>query len=271
MLTDGDGDLTGSTPRPPATKTIKPQFADLDSPYENLKRQLDQDNTTQTGELRDEDESELLAQHTARLPDMSMTPRSSLDQAARDLQESTARKHKDPLLHRILDKNYRLQATPHKPMSHGVSPIKWKVTEKPKDDKAKAKEKVPLWQESSPMSSPEMEAPKLRSEAFMSPIRSAYRQKVAAVPSGPRTPGISVQTPATGRKTKDIFGLEQGKGNRHKDEITWESDSEEESGDLYGGMSPPKTIQFALPASKLLQTPGRFYTCPGILGIDVAC
>ena len=34
--------------------------------------------------------------------------------------------------------------------------------------------------------------------------------------------------------------------------------SDEDDEDLYGGMSPPKTIQFALPPSKLLQTPGKF-------------
>ncbi len=39
-----------------------------------------------------------------------------------------------------------------------------------------------------------------------------------------------------------------------QEEITWESDSEDGG---FGGMSPPKTIQFALPPSKLLQTPGR--------------
>ena len=45
-----------------------------------------------------------------------------------------------------------------------------------------------------------------------------------------------------------------------KDEITWESDSDDYDfngkGGGFGGMSPPKTIQFALPPSKLMQTPG---------------
>jgi hypothetical protein len=35
-------------------------------------------------------------------------------------------------------------------------------------------------------------------------------------------------------------------------------DSDEE--DDEGGFSPPKTIQFHIPQSKLLQTPGRFTT-----------
>ena len=42
ILSDGDGSLTGSTPRPPATKSLSggPQFADLGSPYEVLKREM---------------------------------------------------------------------------------------------------------------------------------------------------------------------------------------------------------------------------------------
>lgn len=46
---------------------------------------------------------------------------------------------------------------------------------------------------------------------------------------------------------------------RVKDEITWESDSDEDADDVYKqlGMSPPKTIQFAIPPGRLLQTPAR--------------
>lgn len=44
-----------------------------------------------------------------------------------------------------------------------------------------------------------------------------------------------------------------------KDEITWESDSDEDADGVYKelGMSPPKTIQFSFPQSRLLQTPGK--------------
>ncbi|KAJ3564968.1 hypothetical protein NPX13_g7666 [Xylaria arbuscula] len=81
--------------------------------------------------------------------------------------------------------------------------------------------------------------------------------------NGPRTPGVSVQTPATARKTRDIFAevrsQEQKKGKgKERDEITWESDEDDIDDDsVFGGMSPPKTIQFALPPSKLMQTPAR--------------
>ncbi|KAJ9131581.1 DASH complex subunit ask1 [Pleurostoma richardsiae] len=264
LLDDGDGDLSGSTPRPPATKSLKPLFADLDSPYEALKRELKGGPGGAQAVPGDESETETpLMQHTARLPDMSMTPRSSLeptpggagDDDIFDL--STAKKSKDPLLHRVLDKNYRIQATPHRNV--GVSPIKWRVTEKPPEkDVGKGKDReVPLWQDS-PMSSPEMAVPTLRAEAFMSPVRAAYRSKLTAAVTAPRTPGVSVQTPATGKKVKDVFASEGTgeKRGRDKYEISWDSDEDDEDL-LYGGKSPPKTIQFALPPSKLLQTPAR--------------
>lgn len=282
VLSDDGGTLTGSTPRPPATKSmsVRPQFAGLGSPYEVLKREMKkQAGSGAASPSRgvaagdDEDDTELLfQQHTARLPDMSMTARSPLPgaPASRRDDESTflfsGQKHKpqDPLIHRVLDKNYRLAATPLKGSNTGVSPIRWRVTQQPADDTAqlgKGKEPEttrPIWADS-PMSSPEIAMPKLRSEAFMSPVRpSAYRNKLAAATAAPRTPGVSVQTPATGRKTRDVYatGTPRAAQEKDTDEITWET-SDDEDLDMYGGMSPPKTIQFALPPSRLLQTPGE--------------
>lgn len=253
LLDDGHGDLAGSTPRAPASKKPRPQFAKMGDTYEELRRQFKAEGDGDDHTLGDDSDSDIVPhQHTTRLPDMSMTPRSSLgaDEAARDDDIfSTARKNKDPLLHRVLDKNYRIQATPHKPT--GVSPIKWKVTEKMHD-----KGKLPAWQEQdSPMSSPEMAIPTLRSAAFMSPVKfpAGGRARPVPVSGAPRTPGVSVQTPATARKTKDVYAEGEESRGRQREEISWDSDEE----DVYGGMSPPKTIQFALPASKLLQTPGK--------------
>lgn len=256
LLDGGDGDLTGSTPRAPATKS-RPQFAKLGSPYEELKREMKGEDDHASAD--DSDTDIVPHQHTTRLPDMSMTPRSSLggDEGTQDDIFSTANKNKDPLLHRVLDKNYRIQATPHKPT--GVSPIKWKVTEK-LQLQGGDKGKQPAWQDDSPQSSPEMAIPTLRSAAFMSPVKYGGGGGRGRRPSGasgaPRTPGVSVQTPATAKKTRDVYADEDKRG-RQKGEITWESDDEDDDG-LYGGMSPPKTIQFALPPSKLLQTPGKY-------------
>ncbi|RSL65815.1 hypothetical protein CEP53_003544 [Fusarium sp. AF-6] len=239
-----DAELPGSTPRPPASKT-RTRFSDMQSPYETMKREM-QDEEDETTVLQDnEDSTVLFAQHTARLPDMAMTPRNKFDD---DLTaEQSAQANKDPLLHRLLDKNYRIQATPHKP-AYRISPLK---TTQPKKE-------TPAWKDDSPGSSPEMAVPTLRSEVFMSPYKSNARQRLAAATQGPRTPGVSVQTPATARKTRDVFADESTiSSGKKKYEIDWESDEEDEDIDLYAGMSPPKTIQFALPPSKLLQTPAR--------------
>ncbi|CAK7230403.1 hypothetical protein SEUCBS140593_007577 [Sporothrix eucalyptigena] len=331
LLTDGDGDLSGSTPRPPATKSLRPQFAELDSPYENLRREMNRGNAGQRsrsgsrsqshsrsrppgiaaaggggdgaaadvgdestmmrfdddeGDIRDDSsaaDSELLAQRTARLPNMSMTPRQSLDERNRralEDEQANARRQKDPLMHRVLGKDYRIQATPHKTAARGISPMRLKVTDREPTNvrnlvTKEEKVKRPAWQESSPLSSPEIAVPKLRSAAFMSPMRAAYRNKLTAAVSGPRTPGVSVQTPARNKPREITFddiestetgqkpaaGLVResaaaGKKKRDPDEIMWDS-SDEDGDDLYGGISPPKTINFALPPSKLLQTPAR--------------
>jgi DASH complex subunit ASK1 len=251
-----DAELAGSTPRPPATKT---QIAHLDSPYESMRREMrdeDGDNTTVLGD-DDNDSTVLFAQRMARLPDLSMTPQALLDRQAND--QSGQQRAKDPLLHRVLEKNYRIQATPHKPALR-LSPLKGKDKETP------GAGGLSSWNQDSPMSSPEIAAPKLRSEAFMSPYKkSNARQRLAAATQqkgggGPRTPGVSVQTPATARKTRDVFAEEDATAGKGGDrvEIDWDIGEEvdEDDVDLYAGMSPPKTIQFALPPSKLLQTPG---------------
>lgn len=243
-----DAELTGSTPRPGKTKT---RFSDLESPYEVMKREMqgEEDDGNHTTVLDDnEDSTVLFAQHTARLPDMSMTPQNQRDYTMTG--EQSVQPHQDPLLHRVLDKNYRIQATPHKPALR-ISPLK---SAQPKS----AKKNAPAWNDS-PGSSPEMAVPTLRSEVFMSPYKSNTRQRLAAATQGPRTPGVSVQTPATARKTRDFFAGGSAKASgKDKFEIDWDSDEGDEDIDLYAGMSPPKTIQFALPPSKLLQTPGEF-------------
>ncbi|KAI1855837.1 hypothetical protein JX265_012100 [Neoarthrinium moseri] len=268
-----DGSLTGSTPRPPATKSLRQmQFADLNSPFETLRREMkDEASAARKGddfppeaEEGDDDETMQLpgmAATQTRLPDMSMTPRSSSMLEAPDPTQhlglgasgKAKGKNTDPLLHRILDKNYRIQATPHKTLS----PVKLGGARVDENDNTRRK----LWQDS-PMSSPEMAAPMLRTNLYsgVSPLKAPKGLGRGIAGSGPRTPGVSVHTPGTARKTKDVFagqaGGAKGKGKSDADEIYWDSD-EEETGGVFGGMSPPKTIQFALPPSKLMQTPAR--------------
>lgn len=234
-LLDDSDDISGSTPRPPQMQSaIKPRFASFDSPYETLKHEL-KGGKSQAEELQEEEEqlSEFAPETPGRQTgyhDMSMTPLSSPFEPTTKLPgTATSHKPKDVLLHRVLDKTYRLAATPH-----STRPLKQKSPTKPKS----------AWQDSSPMSSPPSMAPQLRSEIFSSPVR--LKQNAPA----PRTPGVSVQTP---QKRRNIGHQED------EDEITWESDSDD-ADDVYKelGMSPPKTIQFALGPSRLLQTPGMF-------------
>lgn len=252
-----DAELAGSTPRPPATTTIKANLSSLESPYEAMRREMEDEEGGAMGSQQsdEEDSSVLFAQHTARLPDiLSTTPR-GLPNLLQNRDESVQR-HKDPLLHRVLDKTYRLQATPHK-SSVRISPLKGK---QPEPQAQQAQRSTPMAWHDSPMSSPEIAIPTLRSEAFMSPYKSNVRQRLAAASQAPRTPGVSVQTPAAARKTRDVFAAEStaaaaaASGGKTKTayEIDWDSDDDD-----HLGMSPPKTIQFALPPSKLLQTPGK--------------
>ncbi|GAW18646.1 hypothetical protein ANO14919_081270 [Xylariales sp. No.14919] len=279
-----DATITGSTPRPPATKSLHAQFADFGSPYQALRRELKGGSVFKDDLPADDDEedeeygdgtTQLPPYHhrgaASRLPDMSMTPRSSsllLDEPTPQPPSAAAQGPRDPLLHRVLDKNYRLMATPLKnvpfpPRARGRSPQR---KDKDRDEPEEDRTRRALWAES-PMSSPEMAVPKLRSDLYMSPLKTAAARGAARAP--PRTPGVSVQTPTTARK-RDIFaearardyGQGKGKGKgKERGEIAWESDGDLDGDDdddsVLGGMSPPKTIQFALPASKLMQTPAR--------------
>ncbi len=218
--------LGHSTPRaPPSTKKgqEEPQFAGLSSPYEALKE-----------EFRGNDEAikppkldPVTPGKSQALPDMSGFDSSPF------VQPTTSKKshlNQDPLLHRVLDKTYRVQATPiisprkHKPAG-GFTPRAQRGAPTPRG----AASTLPKWAEdSSPPSSP---PPQLRADIF-SPLKT------------PRTPGVSVQTPAKGKTPMSL----------HKTGTVFDDSDEEEYDE---GFSPPKTIQFHIPQSKLLQTPGK--------------
>lgn len=213
-----------STPRAPLTSADEPQFAEFSSPYENLRRELQ---GTRTPRLEPTTPGK-----TQALPDMTGQLDSSPFVGA-----TSAKKvpfDQGPLLHHVLDKTYRVQATPiisprkYKPTGHFTPSTARRGAPTPREKTGG----LPSWaDDSSPMSSPA--PPQLRSEIF-SPMKT------------PRTPGVSVQTPAKGHQQ---FSVTKTGG------AIFESDSEEDSDDL--GFSPPKTVQFNVPQSKLLQTPGK--------------
>ncbi|KAJ4289213.1 hypothetical protein N0V90_011555 [Kalmusia sp. IMI 367209] len=213
-----------STPRAPNTGEKQPQFAEFSSPYESLRREL-QGTRTPKLEPTTPGKTQALPDMTGQFDSSPFVPPTSGKRVPFD---------QGPLLHHVLDKTYRIQATPL------ISPRKYKPTGAFTPATARRgvptpREKtsgLPSWaDDSSPMSSPA--PPQLRSDIF-SPAKT------------PRTPGVSVQTPGKG---KQPFSVTKTGG------AIFDSDSEEDEDNL--GFSPPKTVQFNIPQSKLLQTPAR--------------
>ena len=224
---------SNATPRPNANGKAKADitatFADYPSPYEDLLKEIGTRNTSQAKGPHTPGKTPTAATHAH---DISMTPDSSpfLPKPTSIPRPSTSRKRTDPLLHRVLDRNYRVQATP---MGKGRARSPVKVTATP----ATATRQT---YDTDPDSSPEPEAPQLHAEIFSSPAKPSTR------PSTGRTPGISVLTP---RKPK--AGPSTSKG-------IWDDTDDEDTGSFnYDGMSPPKTMQFHVPQSRLLKTPAR--------------
>ncbi|CAI6233426.1 unnamed protein product [Periconia digitata] len=206
-----------STPRAPNTGGKEPMFAEFSSPYETLRQEIQ---GTRTPKLVPTTPAK-----TTALPEMSF------DSSPLVPPTSGKQSHvMDPLLHRVLDKTYRVQATPL------ISPRKYKPTGAFTPSTARRGAPTPqaqtstlaAWEDSSPESSPA--PPQLRADLF-SPLKT------------PRTPGVSVQTPGKG---KHLFSVTKTGANIFDD-----TDSEEDD------LSPPKTIQFHIPQSKLLQTPAQ--------------
>jgi DASH complex subunit ASK1 len=244
-----------STPRMPATstKTIsnnvpsQPTFADdYSSPYESLKQQIDG---------RPNGKAPVAAPTTpgrnSALPDMSMTPDTSPFNPRMDAPTSIMGKsNKDTYLHQgILSKNFRVQATPHTARKNATG--KFGAT----PSTANRTRRILDFEDT--MSSPLEEAPAPRLRGIYSPMKAAAR-----------TPGKSVLTP----NVKKHFEERRTRESEARPEVTpevtrgrtggltgrsiaWDSDSDEDD-DL--GMSPPKTIMFQLPESRVMQTPGKF-------------
>ena len=157
----------------------------------------------------------------------------------------------DPLMHRILDKNYRIQATPHTQRRDRPPAAASKSTPATTTKKA-------LWNDS-PQSSPEIAAPQLRSELF-SPQRAMPRTPGISILTPARKTGASAMTTSTGRK---LFSPEDKTYSASKDRTRRsqgffdDDDTSDMGDDSLADMSPPKTMQFHVPQSRLVQTPAR--------------
>lgn len=166
------------------------------------------------------------------MDDIAGTPQSSpyLPPPTSIPRPTTARKQTDPLLHRILDRNYRVQATPLTSTRFANFPSKTAAT----PPTARRGRNAHL--DSTLSSSPEVAPPELHPEIFTSPERKQ------------RTPGVSVLTPSRGKPLA-------AKAPTRTPGV-WDSDEDDLDDDLEFGQSPPKTMQFHVPQNRLLKTPG---------------
>ncbi|KAL9100617.1 MAG: hypothetical protein Q9163_004033 [Psora crenata] len=240
-----------STPRP-ANKQAKspkqkqkqqpPTTAPYSSPYDTLKRDLlshsqsSPSDSTPPSTPRPHNASPHL------LNDPLSSPFAPPSTSVRTAHRTPAN---DILLHRVLDKKWRLQATPHStartlPYRSGSSA----ADRTPKLSIAK-RDRFAAAQDNDLDSSPAIAVPELHAEIFGSPARSG------------RVPGVSVLTPAKGKK-EGGGGRGEGtyKSGERENNTLWDSDSDDEELDA-AGMSPPKTIQFHVPQGRLIRTPAR--------------
>ncbi|KAK6525705.1 DASH complex subunit ask1 [Arthrobotrys megalospora] len=152
----------------------------------------------------------------------------------------------DPILHQTADTTWRVQATPHK------TPRKFATaTVTPKH------RVIPSFQDSSPMSSP----PPPQITTVFSPVNTIKRFNIQ-----PRQkPGVQPtyqsskdpKTPVTARKRWDTLDPKTmtAKDLLLDDEFDFDDDDDDDFKKL--GFSPPVTMQFTLPPSKLMQTPAK--------------
>ncbi|KAJ5987134.1 hypothetical protein N7451_011499 [Penicillium sp. IBT 35674x] len=243
-----------STPRAPSQQTGDDMTVSSveHSSYEDLRRQINE--TEAPFNMPD---SSTLPSTPGRQPffphgDSSETPMSSpfIPPASAKYQSASRddryQKPSDPVLHQMLDKTYRVQATPlgkgyHNPGGGASTRSKFAVT----PNQAASGSRYAF--NDSPMSSPEPEAPQMHSEIFSSPIKGVdmtpgtnrKRRTSSNRMRGTPKPGFSVLTPA-----------KKAGGNR----ALWDSDDDL---DEDFGPSPPKTMQFHIPQSRLMQTPAK--------------
>ncbi|OQE18116.1 hypothetical protein PENFLA_c022G00037 [Penicillium flavigenum] len=247
-----------STPRAPghhhhhAEDDMTTSSMEYSSSYENLRRQVNESQPP-----FDLPESSTLPSTPGRQSFFprgvsATTPMSSpfLPPASQpSTQDRRYQKTSDPVLHQMLDKTYRVQATP---LGKGFRNVgggantrsKFNVTPKPAESTSK------YGYDDSPISSPEPEAPQLHSEIFSSPIKgindtpgtNRKRRTSSNRMRGIPRPGMSVLTPA-----------KKSAGNS----AMWDSDDDLDYDDEDLGPSPPKTMQFHIPQSRLMRTPAR--------------
>ncbi|KAM5469707.1 DASH complex subunit ask1 [Microsporum audouinii] len=151
----------------------------------------------------------------------------------------------DPLMHRVLDKTYRVQATPlassrKSTINKGTSKF---GTTTPPTSRYKL--------DDSPLSSPELEAPKLHTELFDSPM--IRQSTIKRNTSKTRTPAASILATPSNKNRGDPKQWDSDEEFNHSG---YADDGDEDDTALVD-FSPPKTMQFHVPQSRLLKTPAK--------------
>lgn len=257
-----------STPKPKVGKPSQPQqqragqWANIESPFEAFKKELTPDPFPGGSGRNDaaDSDSDTSLTDSLLLPSTPPTNRSRRPEPTHDPSTptpstsspflpptlNTARKTPggDALLHRVLDKNWRVQATPL-----GKAPAtKYRTTTTTTGATPHSTRRLFTTAHLDPDSDDDdrsPEKPQLHTKHLFSPSPP----RAAHLNLGPKTPTTS--------KAK-------GK-NKASDPHPWDNaaaaagsdDDEEDSDDNILGYSPPQTIQFSFPASKLLATPAR--------------
>ncbi|KEF55162.1 uncharacterized protein A1O9_08816 [Exophiala aquamarina CBS 119918] len=222
-----------STPRPTAkSKTQHAAFADYPSPYETLRQEIN-NTTIDATSLSQATAPETPGKPTFTMNDIAGTPQFSpyLLPPTSIPRPTTARKQTDPLMHRILDRNYRVQATPL--TATRFANIHSKSAATPATTRCGQNANF----DSTLSSSPEVAPPELHPEIFTSPERKQ------------RTPGVSVLTPSRAKPLASTAPT--------RTPGVWDSDEDDLDDDLDFAQSPPKTMQFHVPQNRLLKTPAK--------------
>ncbi|KAK6537561.1 DASH complex subunit ask1 [Orbilia ellipsospora] len=165
-------------------------------------------------------------------------------QTARQIIPSSHRTaRRDPILHRAVDTNWRVEATPKR-----KTPRKPTATVTPKH------RVIPTFQDSSPMSSP----PPPQITTVFSPINTIKRFNIkpkekpeAAQKAQAKDP----KTPVTARKRWDTLDPKTMTAQDLLLDDEFDDDDDDDFKRL--GFSPPVTMQFTLPPSRLMQTPAK--------------
>ena len=267
-----------STPRPQARSSRHPKDlpsskAPYTSPYERLERATLGASPSES----DLAPSTPRAQASPAKADQSspFAPPSTHHQASH--RTPSASNPNDVLLHRVLDKTWRIQATPHSTVrlrqrraardADQQSPAKPGTARKAARLQAAERQKRGHGYDDTDDddfdSSPAAPAPELHAEIFDTPARRGLTGRIGAETG--RVPGVSVLTPGktlggrSVRKPHTPAGDVRDAGDA-EERILWDSDEDDDDDYLregVKGMSPPKTMQFHVPQSRLVQTPGQ--------------